>query len=208
MKKKSLVLISSVMLVALLIAGGTMAWFTAEADPVENNFTAGTVVLELNENNNYAPIENWNPGDTTEKPTNFVYKGTKKALVRAKVSMVWLDEEGKRTNLSTDNVTLTHDKAWTSVQADGWLYYKYVFDINDPEYSTMDPENPELDAAALTQEVKFDGPSSGNEYQGKKLKITYEAQAVQASNGAYKDVWGITKLPVAITDLVAEKLVE
>ncbi|HRC54029.1 MAG TPA: SipW-dependent-type signal peptide-containing protein, partial [Bacillota bacterium] len=49
MKKRNLVLGSIVVLAALLIVGGTMAWFTAEADPVTNTFTAGTVEIELHD---------------------------------------------------------------------------------------------------------------------------------------------------------------
>lgn len=184
MKKRS-VIISVLALVAILVAGGTMAWFTSNPAEVNNQFTAGTVDLKFNEGTDFSPITNWNPGDETPKPVYLEYLGSKRALVRVKLEMEWLDEEGDPTDLSTDNVTLVHHEKWKD-GGDGWLYWTWVV------------ESGPIGIPALTELVKLDGSATGNDYQGKSLKITYTAQSVQASNGAYKDEWEIAELPVDI----------
>ena len=65
MKKTLLIGLLVFSLVALLVVGGTMAWFTSE-DEVTNKFTAGTVKIEINEHE-FEDIIDWNPGDTTNK---------------------------------------------------------------------------------------------------------------------------------------------
>ena len=39
------------------------------------------------------------------------------------------------------------------------------------------------------------GSDTNNNYQGKVLKIEVEAEAVQASHEAYKEVWELDSLP-------------
>lgn len=46
MSRKMMLLTFSVLLIAALVGGFTMAWFTAKADAPENEFTAGTVMIE------------------------------------------------------------------------------------------------------------------------------------------------------------------
>ena len=67
MKKRSIMLGSVVILAVLLVVGGTMAWFTAEAKPVVNTFKAGTVDINLIDEFPENGIENVNPGDTHSK---------------------------------------------------------------------------------------------------------------------------------------------
>ena len=41
------------------------------------------------------------------------------------------------------------------------------------------------------EEVKFKGREMGNEYQDATFTLTIEAEAIQATNGAINDQWGI-----------------
>ena len=78
MKKRSIILGSTIILAVLLVAG-TMAWFTAEAE-VTNTFTAGTVKIDVNESGQVTsaePFKNLNPGDTVEKKVTVKSTGSK-----------------------------------------------------------------------------------------------------------------------------------
>ncbi|HOC09262.1 MAG TPA: TasA family protein [Bacillota bacterium] len=78
MKKSILVGMLVFSLAALMVVGGTLAWFTSEAE-VTNTFTAGTVEIEVVEDGAKGSIiENWNPGDTTD------YDVSVKALVQSR----------------------------------------------------------------------------------------------------------------------------
>jgi len=46
MSRKTMLITVSILLAAALIGGGTMAWFTAKADAPENEFIAGSVMIE------------------------------------------------------------------------------------------------------------------------------------------------------------------
>ena len=59
--------------------GATYAWFTAESEEFTNEFTAGTVEIEADEEVNTKGFDenNWNPGDEAEKEFTIINKGTK-----------------------------------------------------------------------------------------------------------------------------------
>ena len=177
MKKRSIIIISIVALLALLVVGGTMAWFTSNPEEVENTFKAGTVKIEVNEHG-FQDIIDWNPGDTTTKEVSVKSKGSKKTYVRVQLTPVW---EG---NLSIDNVVLNWDEEnW--VYSDGWFYYKKILAGG-------------AETEKLLNSVTLKGFETGDKYQGKTLTVTVKAEAVQASNNAYKDVWELDSLPEGV----------
>jgi len=88
-KKKILIGLGVIFLAALMVAAGTWAWFTAEAEPVINQFTTGTVEIEIIDE--YEEITNWNPGDTADKDVSIENLGTKCAYVRVKLTPAWGD---------------------------------------------------------------------------------------------------------------------
>lgn len=183
MKKSTLIVLLIVSLVALLAVGGTLAWFTATAEPVTNTFTAGTVEISIIDE--YEEVKNWNPGDTAEKEVSVKNEGTKDAYVRVKLTPAWGDiVEGKFVGdlqLSTDNVTLNwYDDDWMLYE--GYYYYMGVLDAK-------------ATTELLLQSVKLEGAATDNDYQGKVFRIKVEAEAVQASNDAYQDIWNMDNLP-------------
>lgn len=170
-------------LVALMIVGGTMAWFTDDQE-VNNTFTAGTVKIEVNEGD-FTSISNWNPGDVTEKNVTVTSLGSKKTYVRVKITPEWSKFEGEDMAPSADNVILHFASNYADNWAfpeDGWYYYKSI--LNEGE-----------ETALLLDTVELDGESTGNEYQGRTLTVKVEAEAVQASHEAYKSAWNLTELP-------------
>ena len=75
MKKQKWMIGSAILLAVLIVAGGTMAWFTATTPAVKNEFKAGT--LKMNLVDAYCEATNVNPGDCYEKNV-FVNNNLKK----------------------------------------------------------------------------------------------------------------------------------
>ncbi len=231
MKKRSMMLVTSMMLAVLLIAGGTFAWFTATAGPVVNEFEVGTLEIELVDE--FCPPTNVNPGDCYEKVVYVENTGSKCAFVRVDMEMAF-----GHTGLPTDVVTYELGDKW--VEHNGYFYYieqlaaeggrttdlfafmpceepcgeemstmffgkitcpicgeKYwpLLGHNcpgpDPDEPDPDPDEPDPDPIACGGHICFDGPSMGNEYQGAVFTITINAEAIQCSNGAALDEWGV-----------------
>lgn len=184
MKKKVLIGLAVLTLVALL-AVGTWAWFTATAGPVTNTFTAGTVKIGINDT--YEEVTNWNPGDTSSKVVSITNEGSKCAYVRVKLTPEWgsivEDEFVKDEELGVSNVTLNwNDTDWMYDEEDDYYYYK----------STLASGATTED---LLESVTLIGLATDDTYQGKVFRLTVDANAVQCTNDAYKDVWKMDSLP-------------
>lgn len=191
MRKNLLIGLLVFSLAALLVVGGTMAWFT-DSQTADNKFTAGTVAIEINEHD-FKDITNWNPGDTTNKDVSIISNGSKGTYVRVKLTPVWGDLDGEEfiadDNLPTTNITIntinTSDPSKKWIYSDGWYYYYKIMNEND-------------ETELLLDSVTIAGEETGNEYQGKTLKVDVEAQAVQASHEAYRDAFEIDSLPIGV----------
>lgn len=195
MNKKNLLIGSALVLAALLVVGGTMAWFTAGAGPVTNTFIAGTVEIELHdvtyddlqvlvpfpENG----IQNVNPGDEYTKIVYVENTGSKAVYVRVYLTPAWtkgtgslpLDVEG--VDMATFPIVGTD---WV-LHTDGWYYY------TEPLAGAPADEVNRV-TTHLIEKVEFAGAAMTNDYQGATFTLTVEAEAVQASHEAYKDEWG------------------
>lgn len=132
MKKKTLALLLSLVLVFGVIAGGTLAWLIDKTDPVVNTFTYGNINITLTEStgNNYKII----PGkDITKDP-----KVTVKATSEACWLFVEVKEEG---TFVADKVTYSIADGWT--KGDGTkipanVYYREVGAVTaDTDFSVL-----------------------------------------------------------------------
>jgi len=169
MNKKNLLIGSALVLAALLVVGGTMAWFTAAAEPVTNTFTAGTVNIKLHdvqmdngeellfpENG----IGNVNPGDEYEKIVYVENTGTKAVYVRVKLTPAWTKGESSLplqvggVNMATFPIV---DDRW--VPDGDWYYFK-------------DPLAPGHSTGYLINKVEFAGVAMTNDYQGATFTLT------------------------------------
>lgn len=201
MKKRKWMLGSTLILVLLLVVGGTLAWFTATADPVVNEFTAGTVDLELIDIFDGAP--NVNPGDCYSKVIYVKNTGTKRAYIRIKADAVF--DGGQSTDVLRYGITKPTNwgpinllPGWT--EKDGYFYYNRM--VHPGHYT-----QPLLKC----NRICFDGPSMDNTYQGAKLDITINAEAIQATNGAIQAEWGVsfpTVVPYGAEEPADEMLTE
>ncbi len=179
MKKRNMILGSTIVLAVLLVAG-TMAWFTSNPAAVENTFKAGTVDIEVNENG-FKNVTNVNPGDTHKKEVKVESLGSKDTYVRVKLTEKWEDlVEG----VTTDGVaTYVTGDDWVD-GGDGYYYYKKIMIGGE--------------TTPLIEEVVFDGPKMGNDFQNATFKLEVKAEAVQASHYAFRDEWGITGDPLPV----------
>ncbi len=187
MKKRNLVLGSVVVLAALLVVGGTMAWFTAESDPVENKFTAGKVEIELHDDFPEDGISNVNPGDEHSKVVYVENTGTIPIYVRVELTPEWKDAEGQDLGLTVsgaDMATFPILEGWELHE--GWYYY------TSPVAAGASTSN-------LIEEVIFAGAAMTNDYQGATFTLKVEAEAIQATNGAADGEWGINPESLAPT---------
>ena len=174
MKKRNMVLVTSMLLVVLLIAGGTFAWFTAETKAVDNNFKAGTVRLGMQDWFWTCGAQNVNPGDCIYKQVYICNYGTKRSVYRIKLDTVW---EGNLTGTGVVDYNLNTPHWYDG--GDGYAYYKHVVPAGWYTHSLF-----------KNDKVCFSGPNMNNSYMGKKLKMTLKAEAIQATNGAPQLAWG------------------
>ena len=82
--KRSLVLVVSVLALVLAVAGGTLAWLTANSGPVTNTFTPAQVTCTVEET-----FDGTTKSDVKIKNTSNI-----DAYIRAYVVVTWKDAEG------------------------------------------------------------------------------------------------------------------
>lgn len=195
MKTKIGLSILIIMLVLAASLGATLAWFTAESEAIINKFTAGTVLISAEENVSEADeikMENWNPGDCVEKEFIITNDGTKKIVLRtdalAAVSGTWYSTyvvEGDQDNVIWDPVPLAGgvEPVTITVESDDWEqlgdYYYYSGII------------PSGESVELTIKVCLRGAELTNDYQGKIFVMKNIFYAIQSSNEASNDAWGV-----------------
>lgn len=218
MKAKILASVLAIGLIAFLIGGNTMAWFTDEAEVAEAEFVAGTVVINADEGEEFIKVpdgksfKNVNPGDCATVTWEFVNEGTKAIELRVKLTELW--EATTDQSLPGYGVTLDTDNVYYApLPGSGWVMYEdedgelWLYYANGPVRGTFNYENEDepLDPAevSLALVVGFDGEATDNDYQGATYILGGSAideetgeiigsvvEAVQASNNAPEAVWG------------------
>lgn len=183
MKKRSLMLVSAIALALVIVAGGTLAWFTADAE-VSNSFRAGTLEIDVVEEFDEEGAQNVNPGDQFNKQVQVENLGSKRAYVRVKLTALWQAAEGKEIEdpnaLEPAELVGLNTDDWVDGE-DGYFYYKHILAA---EGGITNP---------LFTHVKFAGADMGDQYQGASFSLDVEAEAIQVTNGAAEDAagWGI-----------------
>ncbi len=178
--RKKIVLLALAAVCLGTLAGGTLAYFTAQGT-AHNVITSGAVDIA---------IEQWQdteagripdldearipvmPGVTVSKIVT-VKNLDADAFIRAKVEILLTDGSGKKMELSEEELgsiisVAVNEDDWRS-KDDGWLYYAGAV---QSDASTR----------PLFTQVAFDGPNMTNAYQNCRAEIIVKAQAVQAAN--------------------------
>lgn len=177
--KRKLLFIAAALIVLSLIAGGTLAYFTAE-DTARNVITSGAVTAELVEQQRTAdgklvpypaeaiPVM---PGQSVSKIVT-VRSDEQPAWIRARYTVAVQDAAGKAMDIPAAKlakvVSIEPDAAhWTL--RDGWWYYSGAVGGGES-------------TSALFESIDFSGPDMGNEYQGATITVDVAVQVVQSAN--------------------------
>ncbi len=176
MNKKVILSLALIILAVAAVGGATMAWFTDSAK-LDNTFTAGTLVIEGSDYwVGYDPGAVWqnvNPGDCKDKSFTINNIGSKHALLRFKWTGEWVGMPEGNVGL----VTVTAPAGWVK---DGDYYYY----VNGPLV-------PSTGTVTFALKVCIDGAGTDNKYQGKSFSLDFTFEAIQASNNASGDLWGV-----------------
>lgn len=184
--KKVIGSIIVILLLSVMGIGMTSAWFIAGTSTKENIFNTGKVDIQLNEEFN--PPSKWVEGEVIPKIIEIENEGSLDVYTRIRLTGVWqqrIEGDWVDTSLAPDNVELTmaeeSESGW--IYDNGFYYYKNILPANE----TSSP---------LRVDAKL--KSGAQEYDGKRFMLKVVAEAVQTSNGAYKDVWDIEELPPGV----------
>ncbi|MGI6193064.1 MAG: TasA family protein [Christensenellales bacterium] len=174
MSRKIIAVAAVIILAAVGIVGGTLAWFTDEETAI-NSVSTGKIDISVFasgtevEEGRYAgfTFTNLMPNGTQSAPLK-IKNNERTAWLRAKIVVTWSDE-----GLNPDTkITLDVGSNWTKNDADGWYYY---------------PDAVEKDAEiTLFENVKLDSSADSN-YAGKTVTIKVYVQAVQFENNTTPD---------------------
>ena len=183
-KKKLILLVSLVMLLTVAV-GGTLAYLTANTEPLENIFPTSEVPISVQESFN----------GTVKNNVTIQNDGDTEAYIRAAVVVTWQDSEGKvyavKPEVGVDyQITFPTGTGWVYRTADGFYYYT----------SPVVPED-----NAVTTDVVEDStgvlltncmPLKAAPADGYTLSVEIVAESVQAkgfdgSDKAVVKAWGI-----------------
>lgn len=170
--KRSLVLVVSVLALVLAVAGGTLAWLTANSGPVTNTFTPAQVTCTVEET-----FDGTTKSDVKIKNTSNI-----DAYIRAYVVVTWKNAEGnvygklpvKDTDYTIEYAT---DTGWDK-GSDGYYYYTSPVAANDG-----------LTGVLITKCEPVNGKAPAD-YD---LSVEIIAEAIQSQpDSAVQQAWGVT----------------
>lgn len=163
--KRSLVLVVSVLVLLLAVAGGTLAWLTANTGPVVNTFTPAQVSCKVTEEFN----------GETKKNVNVENTGNIDAYIRVKLVTYRVNAQNQHIGgtASLPNFTL----------GTGWVKYGDYYYYTKPVAPNQKPETNLTDSMTLI--------GSYNDADGGKQVIEVMAEAIQSvPEAAVQAAWG------------------
>lgn len=183
--KKKLILLVSLVMLLIVAVGGSLAYLTANTEPLENIFPTSEVPISVQESFN----------GTVKNNVTIQNDGDTEAYIRAAVVVTWQDSEGKvyavKPEVGVDyQITFPTGTGWVYRTADGFYYYT----------SPVVPED-----NAVTTDVVEDStgvlltncmPLKAAPADGYTLSVEIVAESVQAkgfdgSDKAVVKAWGI-----------------
>lgn len=166
--KRSLVLVVSLLALLLVVAGGTLAWLTAQ-DSVSNTFTPAHVTCDVEETFNGTAKSNVSIKNTSDIP---VY-------IRASIIVTWKDFSGNvygQLPVADTDYTIGYGTGWTR-QGDYWYCNSEV---------AVGTNTPEL----ISRCTEVAGKAPAENY---RLSVEIIAEAIQSQpDRAVADAWNVT----------------
>ncbi len=181
-KIKKIILMTSLVLIAVGVVGGTLAFLLDVTDPVTNIFEP-----------TYVPIEVIEPDFDGKTKTNVTIQnnGNIPAYIRATYVVNWADKDGNiwGTPPTTEQYTIELGENWkrnSENEDDHYYYYTSVVAANGED---GDKTTDFIVKCSLNQDVTPPKDTDGNEYY---LCVDILAQSVQSEpNDAVLALWGI-----------------
>ncbi|MDD6794084.1 MAG: BsaA family SipW-dependent biofilm matrix protein [Clostridiaceae bacterium] len=201
MKRKKLVALVVSGLLAVGVAGGTLAWFTS-SDAVDNLFKTGGLndgessAIDIYEK--FEQNQKIVPGDLLDKIVQVKNTCDYPQLIRVKLTPINnatqqeitgddLKEFNKQITLKFFDGAIKDATGVTdySTLQDGWIkdgdYYYYMGNVTEGKFTS-----------GLLQGIQFnDIGDANNSYRNKDFDIKVEAEGVQASHEAFKDTFNV-----------------
>ena len=166
--KRSLVLVVSLLALLLVVAGGTLAWLTAQ-DSVSNTFTPAHVTCNVEESFNGTAKSDVKIKNTSDIP---VY-------IRASIVVTWKDPSGNvygQLPVADTDYTISYGTGWTR-QGDYWYCNSEV---------AVGANTPEL----ISRCTEVAGKAPAENY---RLSVEIIAEAIQSQpDRAVQQAWGVT----------------
>jgi len=165
--KKKIAVLAAIVCCLMLVAGGTLAYFTAE-ETAFNVITTGNLEMTLIDVYDAEDGTNVVPDTEVSKVVSVKNDGDVSFWTRVKLDKIITPAEGVEAKLVFDEyISLDIDTDnWT--YADGYYYY----------YRALEPGET---AEELFTTVSF-APEMGNEYMNADMEINVTAEAVQSRN--------------------------
>lgn len=191
-KKKGALLISALALIAVIVVGGTLAYFTSQ-DTAQNVFTMGKVDGELTETSTANPGEGIKAGEKTEdgytynkvmpgdklskEPVVSITNDSEPAYVRVRMSVngtnnTTIPDAIKNRILSSECLDIDTTN-WVKGNDGAYYYQSILSNTSNPVKNTTEP---------VFKVVTFDGSKWGNELNGLSFTIDLTADIIQAEN--------------------------
>lgn len=166
---RTITLLIALLLFSALAVGGTVAWLTANATPVENTFTPSNVACSVTEEFN----------GTTKSNVNVTNTGDTEAYIRVKLVTYRVNEQGQHIGGTATIPTFTPGTNW--VKSGDYYYYTLPVAANGGT-----PANPLIGepGIALIEYTDADGGMQA---------IEVMAEAIQSQPAkAVGEAWGVT----------------
>lgn len=180
MKKKSIALVLALALVVVCIIGGTLAWLTANTDPVTNTFTTSDINITLSEtkggtnHNEFKMIPGW----TIEKdPKVTVLTGSEKCYLFVK-----LEKSANFDTFMTYSMATDWKQLKNSSDADVPGVYYRIVDTTDmgTAYSVL--KDDQVAVKDTVTKADMNRLKSANDYP--TLTVTAYASQYNSSNNS------------------------
>ena len=183
--KRSLVLVVSVLVLLLAVAGGTLAWLTANTGPVVNTFDPAQVSCKVTEHFDGTTKSNVNVENTSDIT----------AYIRVKLVTYRVNDAGQHIGGTAEIPDFNLGEGW--VEHGGYYYYTKPVapkDPKNPEASDNSPETPLIGGTGIEL------VNSYNDADGGKQVIEVMAEAIQSvPDTAVKDAWGVNVVDGELT---------
>ena len=169
--KRSLVLVVSLLALLLVVAGGTLAWLTAQ-DSVSNTFTPAHVTCDVDET-----FDGTAKSDVSIKNTSDI-----PVYIRASIVVTWKDSNGnvygQLPTASDYDMQMADNSGWV-LGTDGYYYFTSPVAVGGA-----------TDTLINSCTVNAGATPPGDDY---KLSVEIIAEAIQSQPArAVQQAWGVT----------------